>query len=397
MNKSTKALIKQVQEDYENLHVLFDDIKASVFQKEKYITQMARHPLFEIEPFEALLRNEFITEEERSALFVQNEDEINPESEKLYTFTVDPETNQILHRIRYDENNNRHETVFEYTDTFQKSVSQSVYGERLLKNNVCYVFLKKGLPNLYLECTSIGVKSKRYASDAGRIDGYQQEHTFFKNISDVIFTRDAAGNIDAIKEYVKESGAYRERPEILYKRPELHQTIEHTFKSIEDFLVVRITEQIQQQVRINEQVYCLMLEYCMPEAFPPELAIGVVPDLEGPFETLQLHQLYNTPDMRYAYGEHTLPVDLYEEHMQYLYLFYYRAYNYKEYNRETFEYWNNQIRQIYVNVCKRLMNTDFSASFKTAEHYLVMARGDVHDDTKYYFDQMSEYKRENNL
>jgi hypothetical protein len=393
MNKSTTALIKQIQEDYEKLHGIFEEMKVSVFQKDKRITQMARHPLFEIEPFEAFLRNEFITEEARATLFVQNEDEINPESEKLYTFTIDPETNQILHRIRYDENNNRHETVFEYTENFQKSVSQSVYGERLLKNNICYLFLKKGLPNLYLECTSIGVKSKQYALDIGRIDGYQQEHTFFKNISDVIFTRDAAGNIDVIKEYVKEAGAYRERPEILFKRPEANQTLAHTFKQIEDFLVTRITEQIQKYVQIKEEVYCLMLEYCMPEAFPPELAIGITPDLEGPYETLALHQLYNTPDLRYSYGEHALPVELYEEHMQYLYLFYYRAYNFKEYKRETFEYWNSQVREVYLNVCKRLMDTDFSASFKTSEHYLVMARGDVHDDTEYYYKRMKEYKK----
>ena len=78
----------------------------------------------------------------------------------------------------------------------------------------------------------------------------------------------------------------------------------------------------------------------MPEAFPPELAIGVVPDLPGPFETLQLHELYNTPDLRYYSDENTLPVNLYEEKMQYLYLQYYRAYDFFKYNKETLEYWD---------------------------------------------------------
>ena len=168
--------------------------------------------------------------------------------------------------------------------------------------------------------------------------------------------------------------------------------MEDTFKKIENFLVERISEQILQHVSIEEEVYCLMLEYAMPEAFPPELAIGVTADLEGSFETLELHQLYNTPNLRYYMDESKLPVQLYDEHMQYLYLFFYRAYDFKIYNRETFEYWNNQVRQVYVTICKRLMNTDFSACFRTAEHYLVIARGDVYNDTEYYYKQMKEYK-----
>lgn len=392
MNKSIKVLLKQVQEDYENLHAVFDNMKSVVFQKDKYITQMARHPLFEIEPFEALIRNEFVTEEERMTLFVQHKDEINAESEKLYTFTMDSETNQILHRIRYDENNNRHESVFEYGNIYHKSIKLSVYGERTVKENVCYLFLKEGLPYLYMECTSIGIKSKQYQIENGRITGYQQQHTFFSYTADVTFEYNDSGNIDVIKEFGKDADIAREREEILFKRPDPIQTLEQTFKEIENFLVARINEQLQQHVRIKEDVYCLMLEYCMPEAFPPELAIAVVPDLEGPIETLQLHQLYNTPDMRYAYGEYALPVDLYEEHIQYLYLFYYRAYNLKEYKRETFEYWNDKVRQVYLNVCKRLLDTDFSACFSTSEHYLVLAQGDVHDDTEYYHDRMKKYK-----
>ena len=96
--------------------------------------------------------------------------------------------------------------------------------------------------------------------------------------------------------------------------------------------------------------------------------------------------------MRYAYGENALPVDLYEEHMQYVYLYYYRAYNFKQYKRETFEHWNDLVRQVYVNVCKRHMQTDFSNCFPTSAHYLVMARGDVHDDTEYYYERMQAYK-----
>jgi len=52
MNKSTAAFIKQIEDEYENIHTIFDSIKNTVFQRENLITHMARHPLFEVEPFE---------------------------------------------------------------------------------------------------------------------------------------------------------------------------------------------------------------------------------------------------------------------------------------------------------------------------------------------------------
>lgn len=393
MNKSIKERTKRIEDEYKNFHVVFDNMKMAVFQKENLITRRARHPLFEIEPFEALLRNELITEEERNALFVQNTDQINPESEKLYTFTIDPETNQIVHRIRYDENNNCYETIFWYEDNCHKSMERYVHTKHPYHHGIiCYTFFKNGLPDLYLKCQYSKILSKKYKIKNDRVTGYQQQHTFFSYTCDVTFEYDASGTIDTIKEFGKDSGVPRKRPEILFKRPAPNQTIESTFKKIEDFLVERISEQILQHVRIEEEVYCLMLEYAMPEAFPPELAIGVTANLEGPFETLKPNQLYNTPDLRYYMDENKLPVELHNEQMEYIYMFYYRAYDFKEYKRETFEYWNDQVRQVYVNVCRRLMNTDFSKCFNISEDYLVIARGDVYDDSEYYYEQMKEYK-----
>lgn len=393
MSNTLSALFEKTLEEYNNFSVAFDRLKEIIFQKNNLVSFMARHPLFEIEPFEDLLRNEYITAEERKLLFVNDLKEINSESEKLYTFTIDPETNQIVHRIRYDENNNCYETIFWYQDNCHKNMERYVHTKFPYHHgSICYTYFKNGLPDLYLLCQYSKIFFKKYEIEDGRVTGYRQQHTFFTYTSDVTFEYDASGSIDTIKEFGKDSGVPRERPEILFKRPATNQTIESTFKKIEDFLVDRISEQILQHVRIEEEVYCLMLEYIMPIAFPPELAIGVTADLEGPFETLKLHQLYNTPDLRYYMDESKLPVELYDEHMEYLYLFFYRAYDFKTYKRETFEYWNNRIRLLYVSVCKRLMNTDFSSCFRTSEHYLVVARGDVYDDTEYYYEQMKEYK-----
>lgn len=392
MNNTNTTLFKRIQEEYNNLSAEFDVLKTKVFNNNHLGTRMARHPLFEIEPFHSLLKNEFITADQQALLFVEDATEINLEYEKLFTFTIDSNTDQIFHRIRYDENNNIIETVFDYTTDYHKSIKRSIYGNRIIAENICYLFFKNGLPDLFIECTSIGIKSKKYQIENNCIAGYHQEHTFFSYNCEVRFGYDFWGNIDVIKEEGKDGYIARERPEILFKRPDEGQSMEDTFKKIENFLVERISEQILQHVRIEEEVFCLMLEYIMPIAFPPELAIGVTADIEGPYETLELHQLYNTPDLRYYMDESKLPVELYDEHIEYLYLFFYRAYDFKTYNRETFEYWNNQIRQVYVSVCKRLMNTDFSSCFSTSEHYLVVARGDVHNDTEYYYEQMKEYK-----
>lgn len=393
MNNKLTALFEKAQEEYTNFQTVFNNLKEVIFQKKSLVTCMARHPLFEIEPFESLLRNEYITAEQHASLFVNDVKEIDPYYEKLYTFTIDAETNQIVHRIRYDENNNGYETIFWYEENYHKSMERYVHTTFPHHHgSICYTFFENGLPDFYLKCKYAEIISKKYQIADGRVIGYHQKHTQFSYTCDVTFEYDTSGNIDLIKEYGKDSDVPREKPEILFKRPATNQTIESTFKKIEDFLVDRISEQILQHVRIEEEVYCLMLEYTMPEAFPPELAIGVTADLEGPFETLELHQLYNTPDLRYYMDESKLPVELYDEHMQYLYLFFYRAYDFKTYNRETFEYWNNRIRLLYVSVCKRLMNTDFSSCFRKSEHYLVVARGDVHDDTKYYYEQMKEYK-----
>ncbi|WP_163398813.1 hypothetical protein [Flavobacterium fluviatile] len=388
MNK--KKRIKQLQEEYENFHAVFDNMKKAVFQKENLITRRARHPLFEIEPFEALIRNEFITEDERNALFVQDTDQINPESEKLYTFTIDSETNRIVHRIRYDENNNCYETIFWYEENCHKSMQRYIHTKHPYHHGIiCYTFFENGLPDLYLKCQYSKVLSKKYKIEDGRVTGYRQQHTFFSYTSDVSFEYDTFGNIEVIKEYGKDSGVPGERPEILFKRPESNQTIKSTFKRIEDFLVERISEQILKHVQIEEEVYCLMLEYAMPEAFPPELAIGVTTDHKDSYETLKSYQWYNT-NLRYLYDGNT--IDLYDEQMQYIYLFYYRSYDFKEYKRETFEYWNNHVRQVYVNVCRRLMDVDFSTCFNISEDYLVIARGDVYDDSEYYYKEMEDYK-----
>jgi hypothetical protein len=394
MNNTLKNLFEKTEEEYSNFPAVFESLKKSIFQKNNLVTRMARHPLFEIEPFESLLRNEFMTEEEQAALFLSDEKDINSGSEKLYTFTIDPETNQILHRIQYDENNNFYETIFWYEDSVHKSMERYVHTTFPYHHgSICYTFFKNEQPDLYIKCKYSKIKSKKYQISNGQIISYHEQDTESSYTSDVLFEYGTSGNIDLIKKYVKGAGIPQERPEILFKRPEAHQTIKSVFTEIENFLVARITEQIQQHVRIQEEVYCLMLEYCMPEAFPPHLAIGVTPDLEGPYETLKLYQLYNTPDLRYAYEENALRVDLYEEEMQYKYLFYYRAYDFKEYKREKFEYWNDQVRQVYVNVCKRLMHADFSTCFNISEHYLVIARGDVHDDTEYYYERMKAYKK----
>lgn len=355
---------------------------------------MARHPLFEIEPYEALLRNEFITAEQRALLFVNDAKEVHPCYEKLYTFTIDSETNQIVHRIQYDENNNCYETIFWYEMDCHKSMERYVHTKHPYHHgSICYTYFENGLPDFYLKCKYGEIISKKYQIADGRVTGYHQKHTQFSYTCDVTFEYDTSGNIDLIKEYGKDSGVPREIPKILFKRPLPDQTLETIFKEIEDFLVHKTTEKIIQEVRINEPVYCLMLEYSMPEAFPPDLAIGVLSDIEGDFETTELHELYGPLEMRYYSGENNFIIDLYDEKMEYLYLQYYRAYDFFKYNRETFEYWDEIIKQVYVKVCKRLMNADFSDSFSTTSEYLVLAREGTNYDFEYFYERMKKYKK----
>ncbi len=386
------TLLENIQKEFNNLPQEFAAIKQTILNDNSLVTYMARHPLFEIEPFESLLRNELITEEERNLLFVQDEKEVNIPYEKLYTFISDPENQRIHHRVCYDENQNRHETVFTYEENSHKSLTLHVYGERILLHNVCHLFFKNGIPDLYLECTHRGVRSKKYRIENQRIVGFHATHTFFSSVSDVVFEYDASGAIDLIKEYRK--GENPDRPEILFKRPEPGLTLETAFKAMEDFLVERITEEVLQRVSINEEVYFLMMEYCMPEAFPPELVIGVTSDLKAPFETLNINELYYPETIRHHSAEGTLQVDLYDEEMQYLFLLYYRAYNYMNYERKTFEYWDEKVKQVYLKVCQRLMHADFSGSFNRSEHFLVLAREGSNFDVDYFHERMSKYKDE---
>ncbi len=387
------TLLEKIQQEFDNLPEAFAAIRQTIESKDSLVTYMARHPFFEIEPFEDLLKNELITEEQRKLLFVTDPTDVDISYEELYTFTADPKSNRIVHRIKHLENQNRHETVFVYEEDFHKSLTLSVYGERVVLHNVCHLFFKNGIPDLYLECTHSGITLKKYGTENGRLTGYHQKDTFSNYICNVAFLYDTSGNIDVIKKYVK--GENPNRPEILFKRPEPGLTLDIAFKKMEDFFVNRIREVVQQHVRINEQAYCLLLEYCMPEAFPPELAIGVVPDLEGPWETLKIHQKYNTPDLRYYYysDEDKVLIDLYDEEIQYLFLLYYRGYNYFKYERLTFEYWDEKVKQVYLNICQRLMHVDFSISFNRSEHFLVLARGSGYYDADYFYYQMRDYKK----
>ena len=396
-NKMT-TLIEQIQQEFQNLPAVFELAKQAVLNQEGLVSYKARHPLFQIDPFHDLLQNEWYTEEEYALLLVQEAEEINLEFEKLYEFWVDPKTQRICHRIQYYENNNRAETVFEYKDDYHKSLGLSMYGKRILLEKVCYLVFKNGFPDFYLECSHSGVLSKKYRIENNRVSGYYETHTFFSYTADAVFEYDASDNIDRIKRHVKYMNAESPRwPEVVFKRPDPDLSLETAFKIMEDFLVARITNDLLQRVRIPEEVYCLLLEYCMPEAFPPELCIGVVSDLESPFEELNLSQLYFSGGCRYESYEGTLPVDLYEEKMQEFYLLYYRAYDQKEYKKQTFEYWDERIKQLYLKVCQRLMHVDFSPSFTTSKQFLVLAKEGSNFDVEYSHEHMFAYKKEQNL
>ncbi len=396
MNNTLTAIAEKTLEEYPNFQSVFNSLKETIFQKKTLVTYMARHPLFEIEPYEALLRNEFITDEARALLFVNDAKEVHPCYEKLYTFTIDSETNQIVHRIQYDENNNCYETIFWYEDNYHKSMERYVHTKHPYHHgSICYTYFENGLPDFYLKCKYGEIISKKYQIADGRVIGYYQKHTQFSYTCDVTFEYDTSGNIDLVKEYGKDSGVPREIPEILFKRPLPDQTLKTIFKEIEDFLVHKISEKIIQEVHIQEPVYCLFLEYAMPHAFPPDLAIGVLSDIEGDFETTARNKLYSPLDMRYYSGEKDFHVDLYEEKMEYIYLQYYRAYDFFKYNKETFEYWDEKIKQVYLNVCKRLMHVDFSDSFEISCEYLVIAREGNFYDFEYFYTRMKEYKSRN--
>ena len=139
----------------------------------------------------------------------------------------------------------------------------------------------------------------------------------------------------------------------------------------------------------------------MQGPFPPTIAFGITPEIDGNFDDKELYELYNAPDMQY-FSENDEPnpinIDFYPIHIQPNYLI---TTSYGEnipwQNEEIYGLWEKQVFDTYLRVCKRLMHFDFSKSFTKTENFLVMARDFEQCNENDFYKELSFYKEEKNF
>lgn len=364
----------------------FESLKAAVLKKENLQEIMTKHPFYEIEPFFAEHQNEY-PEEGGISLLCEKGEDFNPEIHDYYTLKVDVKSKKLHFRTAHLGSDVSFETLFQYDQLCLKSLE--IYKKDNIKRpaKLSYLFFKDGLPDLYLQCSAYGFIWKEYTRTNQRLSGYTLKNIHNQFATNVAFHYTRNGELDVIRE----SDSRNRVVKILYKRPERNDHIDDVLKTIEDYLVDKISRQILQKVKLSEQVYCIVLEYCMQEAFPPSVSIGVTSDHSG---DAGLNEKYNAPAMRYYTEEETLDINLREEKLQYAYLFYNRAYAYKKYRGELFYYWEKKVKEVYLNVCKRLMRVDFSSSFGRTDDFLVLANDYDSRNLQEFYEEMLDYKSE---
>lgn len=380
---------EEVKKEFENLTENFENIVASLMVDEKLTELAAKHPLYEIEPFFTEHNNEFIDENSPSVL-INSEQDFNPEKDDYYIFKINLETRKAHYRKLYLGSGISYDTVFEYHDDYHKSTTIYINPDLKKAIKLCYLFFNEGMPDHYIECSEYGVLSKKYQSEEHRLLGYTMENIGTGYIFDVKFEYNFDGALETIIESYRGDG----KPRIIFKRPDKSFTIEKALQIIEDQLVEEITEQIQTNVKIDEKVYCILLEYTLQHPFPPTIGIGVESEMK---ENMEIYELYNAPDMQYFSESDTIDIDLYTFNLEEAYLFVDRAYDNMKLSDEEYENMSHQVREVYLRICKRLIHMNFDKSFTKTENFLVLARDFEACNEEEYFEEMNGYKKENSL
>lgn len=389
-----EKLYAQIQGEFSLISATYADKEEAILADEKLVTMHSKYNLYEIQPYYAQLNNSVLNPELK--LIIESEDDFDPEIDDLYDYLVNLENRRTYLKKQHYGDGIFYATVYEYTNEYYKSFTVYQNDDTVKTTNLSYLYLKDGLPHQYIECTEYGVSLKTYTCEDGLIKSYKLEWPNYGHHCIGELSYDVDGELIKIVETASDG-----RSRIMFEDGLDSADIETVLAELEDFLVENIADQIIEKVRINEPVYCILFEYTMQGPFPPTLAFGVASEINGKFEDNELYELYNAPDMRY-FSENDEPnpikIDFYPMDIQSCYLVT-DAYNEKipwENDAES-EKWEEQVKNTYLNVCKRLMHYDFSASFQKTEHFLVMARDFEQCNEEEYYEILSAYKKEKGL
>lgn len=383
---------EEIQAEFECLPGNFEAMQVAATEPDNLHVVLAKHPLYEIEPFFAEHNNEYTDEHTPSPLIFSDED-FNPETDQLYKFKVNLESKNVHFRSEFVNEEVSYDTAFYYTEDYYKSATiyASPGNNKAIK--LAYLFFKEGMPHSYIECTEYGLFSKQYKVEGNRLLGYQMEVIGANNTFDTAFAYTQEGALDSITQKHLPTGDER----LIYKRPEKGEAIESVLEILENQLVEEIADQILDHIKIEEKVYCILLEYNMQGPFPPAIGIGVTSDIVGNLEDNELYELYNAPDMQYFSEAGSISIDLYTTKLAPTYLFLDRKFDIMKTSNAALLLWEEQVHQIYLRVCKRLMHFDFSACFPKTDHFLILAKDFEACNEAEYYAEMNAYKEENGL
>jgi hypothetical protein len=384
-------LINQIQKEFNNLTDTFSLLEEIITSNEKLVTMLSTHNLYEIEPYFSEIINKTIQKDAK--LLIESEDDYNPDSDDLYHFKIDLETRRTYFKKLDLGVNISYDTIYEYTDDYYKSTTVYRNTEQQKAIKICYLNFKDGMPFEYIECSEYGITQKTYTCENNLIKSYQyewpnQNHQYFGE-----FSYDLEYNISQIIEKTSDG---QER--IIYNAINNEENIATVLARLENFLVENIGDQILEKVKIGEPVYCILFEYSMQNPFPPTLAIGLVSEIEENLKEEELIVHYNAPDMHYFSEDETIDVDFYPLEIQSDYLKTSEISNRIGWNDEdAFDEWNQQVFNLYLKVCKRLMHYDFSKSFQKSDNFLVIARDFEACNEEEFSAALIEYKINSNL
>ena len=382
---------EEIQEEFDNLPESYDMMKAIALERDSLVEMAAKHPLYEIEPFFLQLNNEFYDDD--YSFLIETEDDYNPEKDELYTLWVDMELRKTFYRVHHLGASTSYETTFEYHEDYYKSVTVFINSNGIKPIKLAYLYFNEDVPDVYIECSTYGMIEKKYQSEDYQLNGYKMSTPGTDYEYDVQFEYDYDGALERITgKSIDDANS-----KIIFQRPDKSQNMEDTLTIIEDHLVEEITDQIQKKVKLDRRIYCILLEYTMQGPFPPTVAMGLESEVEGVWDEAKIHEYYNAPEMHYFSETGMLPIDLYSEELEKAYIFFNQNYDIMNLTDQEFNHWEEQVKQLYLRVCKRIIHMDFSMSFIKTDNFLVIAKDFEASNEEDYYQEMMKYKKEKGL
>lgn len=385
--------IKQIQEEFDQLYLNFDKIAEPILKDDGLTTMHSVFNLYEIEPFFGELSREDI--DPNRPILIESEDDFNPDKDDLYEYRINMESRKVIYRKLLLGGSTSYDTIFEYNENYHKSATSFINDEGRKSIKICYLYFKDGVANQYFECSQYGLFYKTFQSDNGKLLGYHTEWPGSEGYIKGSYIYGPDGQLNKIKETTPKG-----HTSILFEAGIMEEARESILEKIENFLVEQIASGIEQKVRIEEKVYCILLEYTMQHPFPPTVALGLESELEREFEKMEPWELYNAPDMHYfsEREDDVLPIDLHAEEIQSSFLYTDKYTEGLHWDDDgAHEAWAAEVFEVYLKVCKRLIHMDFSMAFPKSPHFLVMAKEFEQCNDEDFYKLLSTYKKEQEL